>query len=54
MLSNFFYTQWNHSVKLDWTEQVKKRSFRFWIAQRFGIIGKPISKILQESDQEEG
>ena len=24
MLSNFFYTQWEHSVKLDWTEQVKK------------------------------
>ena len=44
MLSEFFSTQWNHSTKLDWTEQVKLDLLDFGLPRDLETLEKQNSK----------
>ena len=38
MLSKFFYAQWQHSSRLDWTEQVKMDLFDFGLPRDLELL----------------
>ena len=40
MLSNFFHAQWEHSTKLDWTEQVKLDLIDFGLTSNLESLEK--------------